>query len=219
MSSISTLDTTHLTPAAIDHAPIYVDREATERMLGMLTVEQVVRVLHRPHVGPADVGCALGRVLAHELGHVILSARGHERRDLMRPSFFLEDLIRPQRDAYTLSAGEATRLRQREQELTARSSASDLSSSTATKSGISSYESGPHRRWTLTQPSTHRTRPPLLGNLAERREIPTSIHSHSLFQKNKEGAQLQRRRVEIYAIPDERRHRAVRRTGIVVVHA
>src|SRR5215203_6314133 len=103
MSSISTLGTTHLIPAAIDHAPIYVDREATERMLGMLTVEQVVRVLHRPHVGPADVGLALGRVLAHELGHVILSARGHERRDLMRPSFFLEDLIRPQRDAYTLS--------------------------------------------------------------------------------------------------------------------
>src|SRR5215204_4972352 len=87
MPSMSTLGTTHLTPAAIDHAPIYVDREATERMLGMLTVEQVVRVLHRPHVGPAEVGCALGRVLAHELGHVILSARGHERRDLMRPSF------------------------------------------------------------------------------------------------------------------------------------
>jgi hypothetical protein len=39
-----------------------------------------------------------------------------------------------------------------------------------------------HKRlWTLTQPWTHRTRPPLLGNLAEEREIPTSVHSHSLF--------------------------------------
>jgi len=41
MSSISTLGTTHLIPAAIDHAPIYVDREATERMLGMLTVNKL----------------------------------------------------------------------------------------------------------------------------------------------------------------------------------
>ena len=37
------------------------------------------------------------------------------------------------------------------------------------------------RLWTLTQPWTHRTRPPLLGNLAEEREIPTSVHSPSLF--------------------------------------
>ena len=44
----------------------------------------------------------------------------------------------------------------------------------------------PKRPWTLTQPWTHRTRPPLLGNLAEEREIPTSVHSHSLFlQKHK----------------------------------
>jgi hypothetical protein len=37
------------------------------------------------------------------------------------------------------------------------------------------------RLWTLTQPWTHRTRPPLLGNLAEEREIPTSVHSPFLF--------------------------------------
>src|SRR4030095_5095975 len=42
------------------------------------------------------------------------------------------------------------------------------------------------RLWTLTQPWTHRTRPPLLGNLAEEREIPTSAHSHSLlFRRTK----------------------------------
>jgi hypothetical protein len=37
------------------------------------------------------------------------------------------------------------------------------------------------RPWTLPQPWTHRTRPPLLGNLAAEREIPTSVHSPFLF--------------------------------------
>jgi hypothetical protein len=37
------------------------------------------------------------------------------------------------------------------------------------------------RLWTLTQPWTHRTRPPLLGNLAEEREIPTSVHKPISF--------------------------------------
>ena len=37
------------------------------------------------------------------------------------------------------------------------------------------------RPWTLTQPWTHRTRPPLCGNPAAEREIPTSAHSRSLF--------------------------------------
>jgi hypothetical protein len=117
-TSASTLGLTRLVAAAIDHAPIYVDQEATELLLRRLTFEQVARALQHARVGPADVGRALGRVLAHELGHVLLAARGHQPRGLMRSSFVVEDLIRPQRDAYTLSPSEATRLRQRELQLT-----------------------------------------------------------------------------------------------------
>src|SRR5260370_32081774 len=50
------------------------------------------------------------------------------------------------------------------------------------------------RLWTLTQPWTHRTRPPVLGKLAEEREIPTSVHSPFLFpseEKNEEHLRRQ----------------------------
>src|SRR5207247_1647632 len=43
------------------------------------------------------------------------------------------------------------------------------------------FDAPTKRLWTLTQLWTQRTRPQLLGNLAEKREIPTSAHSHSFF--------------------------------------
>jgi hypothetical protein len=61
------------------------------------------------------------------------------------------------------------------------------------------------RLWTLPQPWTHRTRPPLLGNLAEEREIPTSVHSPFLFppeEKNDETPTTTT--VEVYAFSDDR---------------
>src|SRR5207247_6061088 len=56
------------------------------------------------------------------------------------------------------------------------------------------------RLWTLTQPWTHRTRPPLLGNLAEEREIPTSVHSHSLFFRRTRRRTTTTTPVQIYAV-------------------
>ena len=59
------------------------------------------------------------------------------------------------------------------------------------------------RLWTLPQPWTHRTRPPLLGNLAEEREIPTSAHSHPLFFLKRRTKNPTTTKVQIYAVSGE----------------
>ena len=117
-----TLGSTHLALRAIDHVPIYIDLEATEELLGSVSVGQLARLLGRSSFGPEDVGRALGRVLAHEVGHVLLAVRDHQPRGLMRPTFVAEDLLEPQRRFYTLSPSEVTRLRQRERALNLRAS-------------------------------------------------------------------------------------------------
>jgi hypothetical protein len=60
------------------------------------------------------------------------------------------------------------------------------------------------RLWTLPQPWTHRTRPPLLGNLAEKREIPTSVHSPHFFFRRMKTQNNDKTLGEIYAVSDER---------------
>ena len=60
------------------------------------------------------------------------------------------------------------------------------------------------RLWTLTHPWTHRTRPPLLGNLAEEREIPTSVHSPFLFVRRNQHEEPTTTAVQIYAVSGER---------------
>ena len=112
-ASVDELGNTRLIPGLIDHAPICVDRETAERVLAVLTTEQLTRALHRPFLSLADVGRALGRVLAHELGHVLLAVHDHPRQGLMRPSFALEDLVGVKRDTFTLSPAEEAQLRDR----------------------------------------------------------------------------------------------------------
>src|SRR5688572_21972819 len=106
------LGSTQLGLRAIDHVPIHIDREATEELLGSASVGQLARLLGRASFGPEDVGRALGLVLAHEVGHVLLAVRDHQPRGLMRPTFGAADLLEPQRGFYTLSPAEVTRLRQ-----------------------------------------------------------------------------------------------------------
>ena len=90
------LGSTHLALRGIDHLPIHIDHEATEELLGSASVGQLARLLGRTSFGPEDVGRALGRVLAHEVGHVLLAVRDHQPRGLMRPTFGAEDLLEPQ---------------------------------------------------------------------------------------------------------------------------
>ena len=49
------------------------------------------------------------------------------------------------------------------------------------------------RLWTLTQPWTHRTRPPLLGNLADEREIPTASTAPFFFSSEEKKEEHRRR--------------------------
>jgi hypothetical protein len=59
------------------------------------------------------LGRALGRVLAHEIGHFVLAWRGHTPDGLMRPDFRGETLVQPGRRGFELSDRLMPRLRAR----------------------------------------------------------------------------------------------------------
>ena len=52
----------------------------------------------------------LGRSLAHELGHVLLNSRSHEKSGLMRARYRERDVLSVPTSAYTLNAAERARL-------------------------------------------------------------------------------------------------------------
>jgi hypothetical protein len=82
------LGSTRLAASTSRYAPIYIDHDATEQLLESLSVGHAFQVLGRRNVGPVDLGRALGRVLAHEIGHVVLAAAKHQSR----ASLVAEDL-------------------------------------------------------------------------------------------------------------------------------
>lgn len=114
------LASTRMADGAIDRHAVFLDRGATERLLQSVPADQLIRQTGEPTIAPADVGRALGRTLAHELGHVLLGAPDHQRSGLMRAKFLVADLVGLGSRTYRLSAGEVERLRRREQELTRR---------------------------------------------------------------------------------------------------
>jgi hypothetical protein len=59
------------------------------------------------------VGRALGRVLAHEIGHYLLASRLHASDGLMRASFDGDELLRPGRHGFAVAARDLPRLRTR----------------------------------------------------------------------------------------------------------
>jgi hypothetical protein len=114
------LGTTQITGrGALDHVPVHIDYRAVEQFIERLPIDEIAHALGRTRVSAADVGRALGRVLAHEIGHVVLAAPRHQPRGLMRAGFVAADLIGRDRSLYTLSTAEVNRLRQRECELRA----------------------------------------------------------------------------------------------------
>jgi hypothetical protein len=97
--------------------PIRIFCDPTERILGALTVADRVAALGHERLGDAEVGRAFGRILAHEIGHVLLAAPFHASAGLMRPQFAAVDLVVRHRDLYRLSEMEVSRLARRAQEL------------------------------------------------------------------------------------------------------
>lgn len=116
-SRSSVLGSTLLSPAGIDRAPIHVDYDATELLVGSVSASRFMTVVGHADAEPADVGRALGRVLAHEIGHVVLGASCHQAWGLMRSRFEAVDIVARQRGAYRLSRKEIERLRHRVREL------------------------------------------------------------------------------------------------------
>ena len=119
-SGSSVLGSTHLAQAAIDDVAIFIDYDETLRQLESLSAARLIPLAGHPDIGSADIGRALGRVLAHEIGHVLLDAPRHQPWGLMRRAFRPEDLAARQRWSYTLSKKEVERLASRERELTER---------------------------------------------------------------------------------------------------
>jgi hypothetical protein len=68
------------------------------------------RETSNPALRDREFGRAVGRVLAHELGHVLLGTL-HDPDGLMRASFFGDDLARLDRSRFQLTDGSAGRLR------------------------------------------------------------------------------------------------------------
>ena len=64
-----------------------------------------------PHVDDQVYARALGRVLAHELGHLLLRLNGHRDRGLMRSTFSHRSLIASGRDAFRFAADDLRAIR------------------------------------------------------------------------------------------------------------
>jgi hypothetical protein len=90
---------------------IYVSADRAFDMLRNLTAD----LLNIQSVGEREVrgGTLLGRIVAHELGHVLLTTMSHSTSGLMRPTFGLRDVVSPDNRMTDLSPVETNRLTMR----------------------------------------------------------------------------------------------------------
>jgi hypothetical protein len=96
--------------------PIRVSIDATEQTLA-LRPHSWTSIAGRVH--ERELARALGRVLAHEIGHVLLAVRSHDQTGLMREAYTADELARPDRLPFVLTANSAGRLRSRIERLRA----------------------------------------------------------------------------------------------------
>jgi hypothetical protein len=80
--------------------PIRVSLDATESVLALRTIS---RTSTGRIVFDHDLGRALGRVLAHEIGHLLLGAPYHDDVGLMRAVFRPNELAEPDRAPFRLT--------------------------------------------------------------------------------------------------------------------
>ena len=90
--------------------PIRVSLDATESVLAL---RRVSRTSAGWIVPDHDLGRALGRVLAHEIGHLLLGAPYHDEVGLMRAVFRPDELGEPDRAPFRLTCIGVGRLRGR----------------------------------------------------------------------------------------------------------
>jgi hypothetical protein len=101
-------------PGTPTRRSIHVSFDATENMLAqrMTGRRSVSGIVLDP-----ELARALGRVLAHEIGHVLIGS-GHDEAGLMRTTFDAEELAEPDRRPFRLTCSSADRLRSRLDALT-----------------------------------------------------------------------------------------------------
>jgi hypothetical protein len=94
-------------PDAPNWRPVRVSFEATAGVLALRTSK---RARFIQSTGDPDVARALGRVLAHEIGHVLLGAPNHDPDGLMRASFSPDELGAQDPSSFFLTPNDVGRL-------------------------------------------------------------------------------------------------------------
>jgi hypothetical protein len=105
---------------------IDVSVDATESVLARRTTGQPAMAGMVPD---PELARALGRVLAHEIGHVLLGPPYHDRAGLMRAAFRTDQLGEPDRTPFRLTCSGVDRLRGRLRVLSSNPSASSVGAS------------------------------------------------------------------------------------------
>ena len=70
------------------------------------------RVVRTSKAAGLDAGVLLGRVAAHELGHLMIGTRKHPRHGLMRPHWTLSEIRQNRAADWMFTAGDAAAMRQ-----------------------------------------------------------------------------------------------------------
>jgi hypothetical protein len=103
--------------AVLGHTTIFPGPGAPSPIqISLSAIESLLEHHHSPNpfVHEAMLAKALGRVLAHEIGHVLLGVPGfHDPNGLMRTTFIPDDLARPERSQFRLTDRSIARLRVR----------------------------------------------------------------------------------------------------------
>jgi hypothetical protein len=101
------LGRTIIAPGSAEQAPLRISFDAVTALLD--SQHGVNQLLH-----DYALAAALGRVVAHEIGHVLLGSPAyHDADGLMRTTFFPDDLGRPERSRFMLAHHSVERLRAR----------------------------------------------------------------------------------------------------------
>jgi hypothetical protein len=99
-----------MTPDTANRRPIRLSFDATESVLALRTTgPSTMKGIVLDH----ELAAALGRVLAHEIGHVLLGVPYHDQAGLMRAAFRADELAEPARTPFRLTCSGVDRLRGR----------------------------------------------------------------------------------------------------------
>jgi hypothetical protein len=106
----STLGQTFVGPDTRGWRPVRVSFDAVSSLLADGTTSRVsgTGIVLEPYLSRA-----LGRVLAHEIGHVLTNAAEHDRTGLMRARFGADQLAQTDRSPFWLTCATVDRLRHR----------------------------------------------------------------------------------------------------------